>query len=76
VPQNKIMQKSKRGRPKLAKDDRRTETLRVRLTVSEKAAVEAQSDNPSEWARKRLLTGIKARNGKGPPSLESGPVTD
>ena len=62
------MQKPKRGRPKLEKDDRRAETLRVRLTAAEKAAIEGQSDNPSEWARKRLLTGIKARNGKGPPS--------
>ena len=39
----------------------RTETLRVRLTVAEKSAVEeaaAQSGNASEWARERLLAGL------------------
>lgn len=52
------MKKPKRGRPKLAKGDRRTETLRVRLTKAEKGAIEKQSDNPSEWARERLLAGV------------------
>lgn len=46
------------GRPKLAMGKARKETLRIRLTPVEKAAIERQADNPSEWARKRLLEGI------------------
>jgi hypothetical protein len=46
------------GRPPLAKGAARSETIRIRLTPAEKAAIEAQGGNPSEWARKRLLTGL------------------
>jgi hypothetical protein len=46
------------GRPPLERGQARSETLRVRLTVAEKQAIEGQSDNPSEWARKRLLEGL------------------
>ena len=46
------------GRPPMAKGKSRSETLRVRLTKAEKAAIETQAENPSEWARERLLTGL------------------
>ena len=49
---------AKMGRPKLPKGEAKTETLRVRLTAAEKAVIEAQSKNPSEWARQRLLAGL------------------
>ena len=57
------MHKTKgRGRPKLAEGEARTETLRIRLTADEKAAVEAQSDNPSEWARAKLLADLPVKS--------------
>lgn len=46
------------GRPRFEKGKARSETLRVRLTPAEKAVIEAQSGNPSEWARNRLLEGL------------------
>jgi len=49
-----------RGRPQLPQGMARNETLRIRLTAKEKAAIEAQSGNPSEWARHRLLAGLLA----------------
>lgn len=53
------MKRAKRaGRPAFDKGKARSETLRIRLTPAEKAAIEAQSDNPSEWARQRLLEGL------------------
>lgn len=58
------MAKSKRegpGRPELPKGMARSETLRIRLTPQEKAAIEAQGENPSEWARKRLLEGLSEK---------------
>lgn len=47
------------GRPQLPQGMARTETIRVRLTKAEKEAIEAQGENPSEWARKRLLSGLR-----------------
>jgi len=49
---------AKMGRPAFDKGKARSETLRVRLTPAEKKAIEGQSDNPSEWARARLLEGL------------------
>ncbi len=39
----------------------RSETIRIRVTPAEKAAIEAQDSNPSEWVRKRLLNGISVK---------------
>lgn len=58
------------GRPAFAKGRARAETLRIRLTPAEKAAIEAQSENPSEWARKRLLEGIETTDPDRRPHLD------
>lgn len=51
--------KSKRGRPKLAKEDKRGKPLRVLLTDTERARVEGAAAgkglNASTWARMILL---------------------
>jgi len=47
------------GRPAFAKGKAKSDFIIVKVTPAEKAAIEAQSDNPSEWARNRLLQGIK-----------------
>lgn len=46
------------GRPKFEKGKAREETLRIRVTKEEKALIEKQSGNPSEWARTKLMTGL------------------
>lgn len=46
------------GRPALPQGKARSQTLRIRLTEAEKAAIEAQGSNPSEWAREKLLRGL------------------
>lgn len=51
----------KRGRPKLPKDEARSETLRVRISKEEKKLLlsAASGDKTaSEWARKKLLLGL------------------
>ena len=49
------------GRPALPQGKARSQTLRIRLTEAEKAAIEAQSGNPSEWARTKLLAGLPVK---------------
>lgn len=55
------MKKSKRGAPTKHPSERRTEKLQVRLTKIEKQTIDRQSDNPSEWARGRLLDGLEVK---------------
>jgi hypothetical protein len=53
------MKKKGAGRPKLPKGQVRDEKIIIRLSASEKAKIEAQAktnkQNPSLWARTRLL---------------------
>lgn len=45
----------------MAKGKARNETFRIRLTKAEKDAIEAQAQNPSEWARERLLVNLNVK---------------
>lgn len=49
------------GRPPLPDADRRTEVLRIRLTLAEQAAIAkaAGGENVSTWARELLLAASK-----------------
>jgi len=49
------------GRPAMPKGTARSETIRIRVTPAEKAVIESQGANPSEWARKKLLTGLPVK---------------
>jgi hypothetical protein len=53
------MKKTPKGRPKKAKGDQRTDTLRIRLTDSERAELDAAAKGrgleTSTWSRMLLL---------------------
>lgn len=59
----------KTGRPKKKPEDRRSETIPVAYTASEKAEIEAAAkaagaDSTSSWIRKLLLQAARKMNGK------------
>ena len=61
-----MAKKKRRGAPNKSPDDKKTETIPVKVTLSQKAEIEAAAeiamDKTSTWARKILLQAARKLN--------------